>query len=80
MAEKIRLAYQIANQFTSRAVTHNKGIMNGVDAVLIATGNDWRATEAAAHAYAARDGKYRSLSCVVTMMKYLPSVSKHPCL
>lgn len=62
MAEKIKLAYQIANQFTSRAVTHNKGIMNGVDAVLIATGNDWRATAAAAHAYAARDGKYRSLS------------------
>jgi hydroxymethylglutaryl-CoA reductase len=62
MAEKIRLAYQIANQFTSRAVTHNKGIMNGVGAVLLATGNDWRAAEAAAHAYAARDGKYRSLS------------------
>jgi hydroxymethylglutaryl-CoA reductase len=62
LADKIQLAYQIANQFTSRAVTHNKGIMNGVDAVLMATGNDWRAVEAAAHAYAARDGKYRSLS------------------
>lgn len=45
-----------------RAATHNKGIMNGVDAVVIATGNDWRAIEAGAHAYAARAGKYTSLS------------------
>jgi hydroxymethylglutaryl-CoA reductase len=45
-----------------RAATHNKGIMNGVDAVVIATGNDWRAVEAGAHAYAARDGSYTSLS------------------
>ncbi|MEJ2550464.1 MAG: hydroxymethylglutaryl-CoA reductase, degradative [Anaerolineales bacterium] len=45
-----------------RAATHNKGIMNGVDAVLIATGNDWRAVEAGAHAYAAKDGRYTSLS------------------
>ena len=45
-----------------RAATHNKGIMNGVDAVVIATGNDWRAIEAGAHAYAARDGCYTSLS------------------
>jgi len=45
-----------------RAATHNKGIMNGVDAVTIATGNDWRAVEAGAHAYAARDGRYTSLS------------------
>ncbi len=45
-----------------RAATHNKGIMNGVDAVVIATGNDWRAIEAGAHAYAARDGPYTSLS------------------
>lgn len=45
-----------------RAATHNKGIMNGVDAVVIATGNDWRAIEAAAHAYAARSGRYSSLS------------------
>src|SRR5574342_453906 len=45
-----------------RAATHNKGIMNGVDAVVIATGNDWRAIEAGAHAYAARSGKYTSLS------------------
>ncbi len=45
-----------------RAATHNKGIMNGVDAVVIATGNDWRAIEAGAHAYAAREGRYTSLS------------------
>lgn len=45
-----------------RAATHNKGIMNGVDAVVIATGNDWRAVEAGAHAYAARHGHYTSLS------------------
>ena len=45
-----------------RAATHNKGIMNGVDAVVMATGNDWRAVEAGAHAYAARDGNYKGLS------------------
>ncbi len=45
-----------------RAATHNKGIMNGIDPIAIATGNDWRAIEAGAHAYAARDGQYRSLT------------------
>jgi hydroxymethylglutaryl-CoA reductase len=45
-----------------RAVTHNKGIMNGVDAVVLATGNDWRAVESAAHAYAARSGRYSPLA------------------
>ena len=45
-----------------RAATHNKGIMNGIDAVMLATGNDWRAVEAGAHAYAARDGRYTSLT------------------
>ncbi|MCY3574586.1 MAG: hydroxymethylglutaryl-CoA reductase, degradative [Chloroflexi bacterium] len=45
-----------------RAATHNKGIMNGIDAVVLATGNDWRAVEAGAHAYAARDGRYTSLT------------------
>ncbi len=45
-----------------RATTHNKGVMNGIDAVCIATGNDWRALEAGAHAYAARSGQYRSLT------------------
>lgn len=55
-------AWAFADADPYRAATHNKGIMNGVDAVLIATGNDWRAVEAGAHAYAARDGRYRSLS------------------
>lgn len=55
-------AYAFAASDPYRAATHNKGIMNGVDAVVIATGNDWRAIEAGAHAYAARTGKYTSLS------------------
>ena len=55
-------AYAFAASDPYRAATHNKGIMNGVDAVVIATGNDWRAIEAGAHAYAARAGKYTSLS------------------
>jgi hydroxymethylglutaryl-CoA reductase len=61
-AEKFATAVRIAEVDPNRAVTHNKGIMNGIDAVVIATGNDFRAIEACAHAYAARDGKYRSLS------------------
>jgi len=55
-------AWAFAASDPYRAATHNKGIMNGVDAVVIATGNDWRAIEAGAHAYAARNGKYTSLS------------------
>ncbi len=55
-------AWAFAASDPHRAATHNKGIMNGVDAVVIATGNDWRAVEAGAHAYAARSGKYTSLS------------------
>lgn len=55
-------AYAFAAVDPYRAATHNKGIMNGVDAVVIATGNDWRAIEAGAHAYAARAGQYTSLS------------------
>ena len=58
----IILANDLARVDPYRATTHNKGIMNGVDAVAIATGNDFRATEAAAHAYAARDGHYRALT------------------
>ena len=53
-------AFAVADPY--RAATHNKGIMNGIDAVVLATGNDWRAIEAGAHAYAARDGSYTSLS------------------
>ncbi len=55
-------AYAFAASDPYRAATHNKGIMNGVDAVVLATGNDWRAIEAGAHAYAARSGRYTSLS------------------
>jgi len=55
-------AYQFADNDPYRAATHNKGIMNGVSAVVLATGNDTRAVEAGAHAYAARTGRYRSLS------------------
>mgnify|MGYP005818477817 CR=1 FL=1 len=55
-------AWAFAEVDPYRAATHNKGIMNGVDAVVVATGNDWRAVEAGAHAYAARSGRYTSLS------------------
>ena len=61
-AQKFVQAVQIANVEPHRAVTHNKGIMNGIDAVVIATGNDFRAIESCVHAYAAKDGKYKSLS------------------
>ena len=64
--EAVRDGIILANDFALvdryRATTHNKGIMNGVDAVAIATGNDWRAIEAGAHAYAAADGQYRALT------------------
>jgi hydroxymethylglutaryl-CoA reductase len=63
---EIRAAVAAASRFAEldpyRAATHNKGIMNGVDAVVIATGNDWRAVEAGAHAYATRSGRYRPLA------------------
>ena len=61
-AEKLVQAVRIAEIEPFRAVTHNKGIMNGVDAVVLATGNDFRAVEAGVHAYASRNGKYSSLS------------------
>jgi len=62
LAEKFRTAVKIAHIDPYRATTHNKGIFNGIDAVILATGNDFRATEAAGHTYAAKDGQYRSLS------------------
>ncbi len=62
LARRFVDAVKIAEVEPYRAVTHNKGIMNGVDAVVIATGNDFRAIEAGVHAYAARDGRYSSLS------------------
>ena len=60
--DNIIAAWAFAAADPYRAATHNKGIMNGVDAVVLATGNDWRAVEAGAHAYAARTGRYTSLS------------------
>ena len=62
VAEGIELAWAFAAADPYRATTHNKGIMNGIDAVTLATGNDWRAIEAGAHAYAAREGRYTTLS------------------
>lgn len=63
-ARKFATAVKIAETDVYRATTHNKGVFNGIDAVAIATGNDFRAIEAAGHAYAARDGRYRSLTKV----------------
>jgi hydroxymethylglutaryl-CoA reductase len=62
VGEAIARATRFAWADPWRAATHNKGIMNGIDAVAIATGNDWRAIEAGAHAWASRDGRYRSLT------------------
>lgn len=62
VAKKMALLAKIGSRDPYRAVTNNKGIMNGVDAVMLATGNDYRAVEAACHAYAAKSGQYRSLS------------------
>lgn len=62
VAKKMALLAKIGTNDPYRAVTNNKGIMNGVDAVMLATGNDYRAVEAASHAYAAKSGQYRSLS------------------
>ena len=62
VAEGIVEAWAFADADPYRAATHNKGIMNGVDAIVIATGNDWRAVEAGAHAYACRFGTYKPLS------------------
>jgi len=62
IALRIAEAFSFARRDPYRACTHNKGVMNGIDALAIATGNDWRAIEAGAHAYAARSGVYRSLT------------------
>jgi len=62
LARDIEAASRFAEDDSYRAATHNKGIMNGVDPVVIATGNDWRGIEAGAHAFAARDGRYKPLA------------------
>jgi hydroxymethylglutaryl-CoA reductase len=61
-ADKFRMAVRIAEIDPFRATTHNKGIFNGIDAVVVATGNDFRAIEACGHTYACREGQYASLS------------------
>ncbi|MBF2587810.1 hydroxymethylglutaryl-CoA reductase, degradative [Listeria marthii] len=60
--DRIIAAYEFADADIYRAATHNKGIMNGIDAVIMAFGNDWRAVEAASHAYAARTGSYKPMT------------------
>lgn len=62
VVDQILTAYRIAEADPYRCATHNKGIMNGIDALAVATGNDWRALEAGAHAYAAKSGRYESLT------------------
>lgn len=62
VTERIAMAHQFAEADHYRAATHNKGVMNGIDAVVIATGNDWRAVEAGAHAHCVQDGKYRPMT------------------
>ncbi len=62
VAERIASAWRFAWADPYRATTHNKGVMNGIDAVCIATGNDWRAVEAGAHAWCCRDGRYRPMT------------------
>ena len=62
LADKMQQASKLAQVDPYRAATHNKGIFNGIDALVLATGNDWRAVEAGAHAYASREGSYRGLS------------------
>lgn len=73
---RFELAVKIARQDPYRAVTHNKGIMNGIDAVVLATGNDFRAIEAGVNAYAAHDGQYRGLSrCTLSEGRFLFELS-----
>lgn len=67
VGKRIEKAIEFANVDTYRAVTNNKGIFNGIDAIALATGNDWRAIEAGLHAYASKDGRYKSL----TTWKYI---------
>ena len=62
IAQRMELASQLAQVDPYRAATHNKGIFNGIDALVLATGNDWRAIEAGTHAYAAQSGPYKGLS------------------
>ncbi|HVT63300.1 MAG TPA: hydroxymethylglutaryl-CoA reductase, degradative, partial [Legionellaceae bacterium] len=70
LGQRIQEASLFAEQDPYRAATHNKGVMNGIDPVVIATGNDWRAIEAGVHAYAARSGRYQA----ITQWRYIDNV------
>ena len=72
LRDAIVRANDFANVDPYRAATHNKGIMNGIDAVAIATGNDWRAIEAGAHAFAASGGSYQALTKWCLLMAICP--------
>lgn len=78
VAQRIAQLSKLAQVDTYRAVTHNKGIMNGMDAVVIASGNDWRANEAAINAYAAQGGQYRGLSIWKLTSSGLEGILKVP--
>ncbi len=78
LGEKIQEAALFAKLDPYRAATHNKGILNGMDPIVLATGNDWRAIEAAAHAYAAKDGQYRSLTSWEMQGKNLVGIIEVP--
>jgi hydroxymethylglutaryl-CoA reductase len=79
IAERIFAAQAMAEVDIYRAATHNKGILNGIDAVALATGNDFRALEAGAHAYAARDASYKPLT-TMTLDKNLSLLRAELCL
>jgi len=78
LAQKIEEASLFAQQDPYRAATNNKGVLNGIDPILIATGNDWRAVEAGIHAFAARDGQYRSITKWKRVGKNLVGVFEAP--
>src|SRR5262249_44946946 len=78
VATRMLYAYEFAANDSYRATTHNKGIMNGIDAIAVATGNDWRSIEAAAHAYASREGSYRSLTTWAIENKHLVGAIELP--
>ena len=78
IAHRMELASQLAQVDPYRAATHNKGIFNGIDALVLATGNDWRAIEAGAHAYAAQNGSYKGLSHWTSQPEEKNSMERSP--
>jgi hydroxymethylglutaryl-CoA reductase len=78
VAERIILAHELAKKDVFRAVTHNKGILNGIDAVALSTGNDFRAIESAIHSFASRDGKYKPVSSWTIKANFLKGEIKIP--